>query len=97
MHLDLRHSPRFNVEHTPAVHVLANQREYADPIQKVVCLVGNYGDGVHNQKGDVDDDSDSNVRGKIFSLFLNLANSRFILIIKLKAQEEETSTYDQTS
>ena len=82
MHLDLTNSSR----------VLTDWKEYTDPTQKLACLVENYGREVYFQRYNADDESDTNVREKIFSLFLNLSNSRVISMIKLKAQIEASST-----
>ena len=63
----------------------------------MVHLVNNYGEGVYAQKCNVDNESGTNIREIIFSLFLNLSNSRITSIVKLKAQAEENSTYVQSS
>ena len=60
-------------------------------------LVDNYSRGVYAQKCNADVELDTNAGEKIFSLFLNLSNSRITSIVKLKAQAEENSTYVQSS
>ena len=64
-------------------------------MQKIAYLIDNCGRGDYVQRGDVENTSDKNVGNHIFNLFLGLANSRLILIIRLKSQTDKNSTYLQ--
>ena len=45
------------------------------------------------QKEDAEDGASANISESIFSLFLELANSRVTWIIRLKPQADKNSTY----
>ena len=91
--IDLRDSSWFTAEHAIAVYILTYWRQSTDPKENAACLIGNCDKRAYAQKCDAENELGANIREKIFSLFLNLSNSRVILIIKLKAQADENSTY----
>ena len=92
VHVNSQDSPWFAVEYAIAAHILTNYRQCTNPKQNTVHLIDNCSKGVYAQNCNADDELGTNVREKIFSLFLNLSNSRVISMIKLKAQIEASST-----
>ena len=93
MQIDLRDSLKFTAEHVIAVHILADWRLCNDPKQHIVFLTDNRKGGDYVQRSDIDDLTEIDVGEQIFSLFLNLPNSRIISINRLKSRTQQNSTY----
>ena len=79
------------------VHILADWRLCNDPKQHIAFLTDNREGGDYVQRCDIDDSTDVDVGERIFSLFLNLPNSRIMSIIRLKSHTQQNSTYMQAS
>ena len=56
----------------------------ADSKQYVAFLLSNHSRGDYVQKYDIEDELDSNIREKIFNLFLSLSNCRITSINQTK-------------
>ena len=97
MQLDLQDSLKFTAEHVIAVYILTDWKLCNDPKQNIAFLTDNRDGGDYVQKCDVNELTDVDAGEKIFRLFLNLPNSRIMLIIRLKSRTWQTSTYKQAS
>ena len=89
----MKDSLRFTAEHVIAIHIFKDWRQCTDPMQRIAYLIDNYRRGDYVQRGDIKTNSNINVGDKIFSLFLELSDSRVTLIIRLKPRIDKNSTY----
>ena len=97
MQVNLRDCIKFTAEHIIAVYILTDWKLCNNPKQNIVFLTNNREGGDYIQKCDIDELSDVDVGEQIFSLFLNLPNSRITSIIRLKSCTRQNSTYKQAS
>ena len=93
----MKESLHFAVEPIIAIHIFEDWRHCTDPMQSFAYLINNRGRGNYVQRGDVKNNSDMNAGDKIFSLFLELSDSRVKVIIRLTPCTDKNSTYVQVS
>ena len=95
--LDLRDGVQHAVEHVVAVQILKDWKLCEDPNENVACLLDNRGRRDFVQLRDVDVKRGIDVGETIFSLFLEIPNSRLTSIIRLEPRVGKNSTYYQAS
>ena len=89
----MKESLHFAAEHVIAIHIFKDWRHCTNPTQKIAYLINNRKRGDYVQRGDIENDSDTNVGDKIFSLFLGLSDSRVKVIIRLIPRTDKNSIY----
>ena len=94
MQVDLRDSIKFTAEYVIAVYILMDWKLCNNPKQNIAFLTDNREGGDYIQKCDLNKVSNVDVGEQIFSLFLNLPNSRIMSIIRLKSRTAQNSTYE---
>ena len=93
----MKDSLQFAAEHIITIYIFKDWRHYTSSIQRIAYLIDNYGRGDYVQRGDIENDSNTNIGNKIFSLFLGLSDSRVKVIIRLTPCIDKNLTYMQVS